>query len=677
MKLFSTVPFFRILIPFVGGIVFGMSYGSFSFTWLILPVLLLVLLVLGFYFKKQNLTKYLLLICADLFLFVYGTNLVAEKKISTDPTYYGNFMRAEKEINIIAAISDLPAEKAKTIKCYLNVLQIKSDSSYKNTDGTIIAYIRKSANDTLLKAGKTLLIKTKLQEIPEPKNPFEFDYKTYLYNRQIHHTAFVDSNAFVVLPIEHKLNFVWETGLKCKDFILQSLKNSSLSERAYAICAALLTGYDDEIDREVMDAFSHSGTLHVLSVSGLHTGLIYLMLGFLFDVFDPKKKYKLAKFTFITLTLWFFALITGFSAPVLRAVIMFNLLGLGKIYLRNNASNQLNILLVSAFMLLCYNPFFIADVGFQLSYFAMFGLIYFQPKFSNLWQPENKLLDNIWQSVTASVAATISTLPITLFYFKQFPIWFFVCNLVVVPLTFVVLMLALLVVLKLNFFAIVINHLIAWLVSFIGLFNSPQFGFIDNIDFKFIDLVFLSILTILFSLALQFRDHKQLAFGLLGLICWQFVSIFDSYKLKNEKLFSVYHINKKHAIVVKNKMQVFLSEVETQDYNFHIRPHLVNLNVGGISHKEFNYLQTPKFSLLILNKPNFFPRMSFANINTLILANNFKINSNDLAAFKKLKTIVSDGSNNDFLNKKTEELSRKFGSIFYTTKLKGAYIETL
>ncbi|MBX3165528.1 MAG: ComEC/Rec2 family competence protein [Bacteroidetes bacterium] len=677
MKLFSNIPFFRILIPFVAGIIFGMSYSSLSFHGLILLAFLLFTFILGFYFKKQNLTKYLFFVCADVFLFMYGVNLVSEKKVSSKPLHYANFVNVEKETNVLAVISDLPAEKAKTIKCYLNVLQIKSDTSYKNAEGTIIAYIRKSPNDTLLQAGKTILFKTNLQEIPEPKNPFEFDYKTYLYNRQIYHTAFVDSNAFMVLPVEHKLNSVWETGLKCKHYILQSLKNSALTDRAYAICAALLTGYDDEIDREVMDAFAHSGTLHVLSVSGLHTGLIYLMLGFLFDVFDRKKKYKLSKFIFITLTLWFFALITGFSAPVLRAVIMFNLLGLGKIYFRSNVSNQLNILLVSAFMLLCYNPFFIADVGFQLSYFAMFGLIYFQPKFSNLFQTENRLVDNIWQSVTASVAATVSTLPITLFYFKQFPIWFFVCNLIVVPATFIVLMLALFVVLKLNFFAVLINYLIACLVWFISLFNSKQFGFIDNIDFRFSDLVFLSLLTVIFSLALQYRNHRRLAWAMLLLISWQFVSMLNSYTSKNESLFALYHINKKHAVFLKNKTQANLSKVENQDYNFHIRPHLINLNVGDISHKEFNYLQTPNFSLLILNKPNFLPRMNFGNINTLVLANNFKLQHKDLTSFKKLKTIVSDGSTNNFINKKTEELSRKFGCVFYSTKAKGAYLEEL
>src|SRR6476620_11471941 len=140
----------------------------------------------------------------------------------------------------------------------------------------------------------------------------------------------------------------WQAGLSCKEFVLKSLKEGGLSAEAYGICAALLTGYDADIDSGIMEAFSHSGTLHVLSVSGLHTGLIYLVLSFLFDLADRRKNRKLLKFLFITFFLWGFALVAGFSAPVLRAVIMFNLLGFGKIFFRAGARHQVNILCVSA-----------------------------------------------------------------------------------------------------------------------------------------------------------------------------------------------------------------------------------------------------------------------------------------------------------------------------------------
>lgn len=613
----------------------------------------------------------------DVFLLAYGIQLAGHANTSRQASFYANLADVEGAVDIIAVINDLPAEKEKTIKCSLKILKIKSDSSYKNAKGSIIAYFKKPVDVNALQAGNTLLIKTKLSEIAAPQNPYEFDYSAYLYNRQIYHTAFIDTGAFAVIPVVGMLNPLWQAGLACKKYVMARLKNSPLSDNAYNICCALLTGYDDEIDKNVMQAFSHSGTLHVLSVSGLHTGLIYLALSFLFDLLDRKQRYRLAKFIFITLVLWFFALITGFSAPVLRAVIMFNLFGLGKIYFRNDARNQVNILLVSAFILLTYNPFFITDIGFLLSYFALFGLIYFQPKLSANWQPANRLVNYTWQSITASFAATISTLPLTLFYFKQFPLWFFVCNLVVVPATFVILFLALLVVLKLNIAAVVTNYLTALLIAFINIFNSDTLGFIDRIHFLLPDVIYLTLIIVLISWAIQYRSYRLMVTGFALIIAWQFTALLVSYGLKSESLLSVYHLKKQNVVSVKNKTSAYISAVDTASYNFHIRPHLISFNYPNITTAQFNYIAMHKRSVLILNAQGSWPATDFSAITTLVLANNFKITEADLQAFRSLETIVADGSNNSYTIKKAEELSRKFGVNFYNTKTKGAYLLTL
>ncbi|MES2680437.1 MAG: ComEC family competence protein, partial [Bacteroidota bacterium] len=375
MKVFLTIPFFRILIPFVAGIIIAIHYAIPPFSWVFFLALIIIISGLLFFKRSTGFNKTALLVLADVFLLMYGMTLVSHCSKNNQTLFYGRVVSPGTEQTFIAVIDDLPLEKEKSFKLSLQILEIKTGRYFKKATGNIFTYVRKSIKTKQLKAGDVLMLRLKLQDLPGPKNPFEFNYKNYLANRQIYHSTFVDSTAYTVLPTGGYLNPVWATGLLCKNYILKQLKSGGLTSNSYAICAALLTGYDDEIDKAVMEAFSHSGTLHVLSVSGLHTGLIYLVLGFLFDLADRKKKHKLLKFVFITLVLWLFALITGFSSPVLRAVIMFNLLGLGKIYFRNDAGNQMNILLVSAFMLLVYNPFFINDVGFQLSYFALAGLI--------------------------------------------------------------------------------------------------------------------------------------------------------------------------------------------------------------------------------------------------------------------------------------------------------------
>lgn len=675
MRAALTIPFFRILIPFLAGIAAGIGLEWSAPHWLLLPALLALIAFFNFYSAKKRAFAGLLL--ADLFLVVCGWNLVQLNRAASRDSFYGNLVSAGEEQSFIAVIDELPVKKQKFVKCSMKLLELKRDSSYEQVSGAIIAYVRRSAADTALAAGRVLLVKAKLSDLQEPKNPYEFDYKAYLQRRQIHHTAFVDSLAYACLPVESGLNPLWQAGLSCKRYLLETLKRSPLTETSYAICAALLTGYDDDIERPVMESFSHSGTLHVLSVSGLHTGLIYLALGFLIDLADRRKKYKVLRFCFISGVLWCFALITGFCPPVLRAVLMFNLLGLGNIFFRNDYRNQLNILCVSAFVLLGYNPFFVADIGFLLSYFALFGLIYFQPKLSAIWQPGNGVLRSAWQSITASVAATVSTLPLTLFYFKQFPIWFFVCNLVVVPATFAILLLALLVVLKINLAAVVINYLVAGLVWFINLFNSEGYGFIDRIDFGLADALYLSLLIVLVSLAVQFRSYRQAMAAALLLICWQLHALEVSLEAKQKLLFSVYHSGHEQVLSVKNRTGVTLTAVTPANYNYHIKPHITSFNNANLSLAGFNYVSCGSEAVLVLSHKDSLPATHLREVTTLVLGHNFRLREADLAGFEKLSTIVADGSNNTYTIKKTQELSRKFGLGFYSTASRGAYLLAL
>lgn len=676
-KVFTNIPFFRIMIPFVIGILLGVNFGLPFINLFFFIGLIAIAISLKLKNKQSVFTKRAFLICVDVFFFLLAVNLVYHANTANSSSYYGRHIKNNSAIFFIATISDLPIEKEKFIKCRLDVNEIKTDSGYKKVKGVLIAYFKKADNNNILKVGTTVILKTKLLTVDEPKNPYEFDYKRYLNNKQIYHTAFIDKETFSVLQTPVQLNPLWYNGLLIKQFVLQKLKASKLTANAYGICAALLTGYDDEIDKQVVESFSHSGTLHVLSVSGLHTGLIYLVLSFLFDAVDRKRKYKLLKFLIITGLLWGFALITGFSAPVLRAVIMFNLLGFGKIFFRSDGRNQVNILLVSAFILLSYDPFFITDVGFLLSYFAVFGLLYFQPKLAGCWQPNNYFLNWLWQGTTVSFAATISTLPLTLFYFKQFPLWFFVCNIIVVPASFIILMLALLIVFKISFAAIVVNYITNWLIAFITFFNSPKFGFIDSIDFTFNDALFLSALIILLSIAFQNKSFKQVALSFVVLIVWQVFAMANAFNSKSENMFVAYQINKKHSVLVKNTTTSVLNDLDSSKFIYHTKPHVISFNNTRLAVNDFNYVTKNNKSILILNKANFLPDISFQKIDYLVLANNFRLTKAHLQSFSNLKAIIMDGSNNSVTTKKNEELSRKFGVELIKTKQTGAYILNL
>lgn len=670
VKLFTDIPFLRILIPLLVGIIPGI-YTSIPIASYTACFLCLAAVLVCLPFKKRKNIRYIFLFFCDVFLIVYGVLLVSKKNLSKDENFYGHFIHPDSSSTIIGIVDDIPVTKPKSFKLPLRVFAIKTNGVFRHVKGNVLVYIRKSLKTNQLKTGDALMIQTRLKEVPIPANPSEFNYRQYLCDKQIYHTAFVDSNALMVVE-KFKETSVWTFGLWCKTWLLKRIKHASLSSSSYAICAALLTGYDDDVEKPVMDAFSRSGTLHVLSVSGLHVGLIYLLMNFLFNFFDSKNKYRNFRFIVITLVLWGFALMTGFSAPVLRSAIMFSLMGIGKLYFRNHRRNQMNILLLSAFIMLCYNPFYVRDIGFLLSYFAMAGLFYLQPLLAMNIQPDNVLLKYIWESFTASMAATISTLPVTLYYFKQFPVWFLITNLVVVPVTSLLLCLTLLLIIKASLAAPVINALNGALMRFISLFNSES-SYIGNIHFEWSDLLCLSILLVAVLSFLHSRSYRLGQVTLLMLICWQFFCLLSSWQIKRNSVFTVYHLQKSYAYSIKSGTSVSLVYLQPRDYDHHIRPHLNSFNYPSVDSTSFNFISNNEVNVLIANKTITFQHLDRGLVHVIVLSNDIQLPESELANYRSLRLVVVDGSNNIQTVQRTEKLCRKFGIGFYNTAVNGAY----
>ncbi|MEL7145099.1 MAG: ComEC/Rec2 family competence protein, partial [Bacteroidota bacterium] len=197
-------------------------------------------------------------------------------------------------------------------------------------------------------------------------------------------------------------------------------------------------GIKDDLDKELKSAYSAAGAMHVLAVSGLHVGIIQLLLSWVLGFLKKRKKGKLAFVILSLLALWFYAFVTGLSPSVLRATTMFSIILIGQQAIRNH--NIYNSLAVSAFLILLYSPMMIRDVGFQLSYIAVFGIVSLQPRISAILNPENYLLKKTWDITCVSLAAQMATLPISIYYFHQFPSYFLLSNLLVIPSAFIILM---------------------------------------------------------------------------------------------------------------------------------------------------------------------------------------------------------------------------------------------
>jgi competence protein ComEC len=674
-RLFSANPFLRISFPFIAGILCGIVVGTVRVPIIALIASLITLPALSLYEGlSTTLRRVLFAASVDVFFFLFGLSAVRNHDPAAAPDHYSRYPR-ENQSQMVAVVRDIPREKEKSVRLDLSVLKIAAGGKWRDASGRIYLYAKKEAPMPAYRAGDVIAFSSQLRPVSPPKNPEEFNYSQYLSDRGVYHTAFAQPDAIHVIDHGVGLNPIWKAGLACKAYVLRRLRSSGISNEAAAICAALLTGYDADIDSDTRDAFAHSGTLHVLSVSGLHTGLLYLALGWLFGRFDPHNRRAKLRMAFVTLFLWTFALITGFSPPVLRAVIMFTLLGIGGLFFRGR-NNTINLLLVSAFILLIYNPYYIRDVGFLLSYFAMAGLLVIQPVLSSKWRPASRGGRYVWESVTASVAATIATLPLTLWFFKQFPIWFVVSNLVVVPLSFAILLLAAAMLLVPIIIPHLINALVAAMAWFIGLFDNSQFGYVGRINFNGTDALFLSGLLIVLAYALRYRSGRALQASLLLIATWQVVSLTGYWRDVGVNSLTVYESGRNSIVSIKKGPNVSVMSSDEGAFRFHAEPHLTSLSPRQINNDVFNLVAGSEGeAALILNSPEPCDVADSAaeRIGTLVLCKGRTINAGELSRFPVLTTIVVDGSHSARNCREIAELCGRAGLAFHSTARDGAF----
>ncbi|MGD1840605.1 MAG: ComEC/Rec2 family competence protein [Thermonemataceae bacterium] len=356
--------------------------------------------------------------------------------------------------------------KEKSLKVLVQVSKIKHKQDWQAASGKVLLYIDKATkNKDCLQFGEQMIWKSNLQRLQPPQNPDAFNYARYLSFQQIYHQQYIPEGSFFLLGKQlafYQYPIAWS--LAVRKYCDRALKRAIDDPRAYALAAALTFGIREYLDVDIKQAFADAGATHILAVSGLHVGLIYILIS---SVLGSIKHFPRGKYLFLAVVLvilWSYAFVTGLSGSVLRAVSMFSLMEIAKTLRRN--TNVYNSLAVSAFFLLCFNPYFIMQVGFQLSYLAVLGIVYLHPRLYRLWDTPNRWVDLIWQTTLVSVAAQVATFPITLYYFNQYPTYGLLTNLMMIPAGYGILVGGLLTVLTspVPVVAEGIGFLLTWLI---------------------------------------------------------------------------------------------------------------------------------------------------------------------------------------------------------------------
>ncbi|MCR6638216.1 MAG: competence protein ComEC family protein [Sporocytophaga sp.] len=435
MEHWVSYPFVRFLLFFLSGILFAIFIPGENLTGLYIGFIFstaIYLLLLIFYNPQLFYSKNILYsILCSLTLFFAGAIITRQQ--DKEPTA----IKLEAGLNSCnyfqAKITGETEQKGNFYKITARVEKIKTAQTWRTVDIDIILWIKNELVDNPF-YGQTYLFNGSLTRISGANYYKSFDPQKYYRYKNI----FYQSTPFKLIQLNSNPDsYIIYHSLVLKEYFARRFGKFIEDKEALGITEGIILGKRDGISSDVRDIYSGTGAMHLLSVSGLHIGLLYQLLLFLLNPLIYLPRGKLIRFISISLLLIGYALLTGLVPPVLRSTIMFLIFLIAKTISKKH--NPYNTLAISALIILIYDPFTIADIGFQLTYLAMGGLIFLQPKLSGFYEPKRWLDSQVWTITTGGIAATIITFPISLYYFHSFPVYFSLSNLLVAPLSYVIL----------------------------------------------------------------------------------------------------------------------------------------------------------------------------------------------------------------------------------------------
>lgn len=580
--------FVRTVFIFIGGVALGMYApdllpGPWDAIVVCGGILLYIILVL--FRSKHRINPGWLGLPL---IFVMGYVHVVRQ---TESRHAGHLINIREPVDgYQGVITGFAEEKAHSWKVEARVLKVHT-SAWRIAEGRVLLYFSKEAYEKPFAYGDVLMISGQPGLPDGPANPGEFDYRAHLALQNIYHQDFIRQGEAVKTGYNPPSRLM-AVAFRARNWAQATLNRYIDGAREQAIAAALVLGVTDGLDNELLDAYAATGSMHVLAVSGLHISILYFIL---LSILSPLKKMTGGRWLVPViglLVMWMYAFITGLPPSVLRAVTMFSFLAMARIWARN--SNVFNTLAVSAFCLLIYDPFLIRSVGFQLSYLAVLGIVYLYPRILVLWEPGSRAMAEIWKITTVSLAAQCATFALGLLYFHQFPNVFLLSNLMVVPLSSLVLIGGI-AVLGVSFVPVIASVLGTCLAMLIRFLNYVVFS-LESIPFAltrnvYIDVWQCALLMLFLVIVIALVHYKKFGYMVasacvvLGFAALQWVHFWRDV---NVRMVAVYSIPGHAAVDLIDRGQTFFITDSTllndsRAIRYHITPNRIIRGVGSVS----------------------------------------------------------------------------------------------
>lgn len=611
------------------------------------------------------------------FLLFFGIGLITihSHQVLNNPKHYRNFLHNK---DVLQLQLDKQLKPNKTYHSYF--AEVKQVGQSKTT-GKLLLYIPKDSAQTDWQTGDLVYCKSELVPVPPAQNPNQFSYRDYLEKEQVFDQMYIKPGTYLrKAPEKETMNV---TAFKIRQRIVKNLSQKSISPDAMAIVQAMFLGQKQEMNAALYNDYKNTGMVHILAISGLHIGILLLFLKMLLKPLLRLKYGKTVHFALLLLFLWFYAFLIGFSASVVRAVTMFTAVLIG-IQFKRRITVQ-NSLVTSLFFLLLLHPFYLWQVGFQMSYLAVFFIVGFQLLLKKIYQPKNRAGSYFWNLATVTLAAQLGVLPLSLYYFHQFSGLFLVSSLIFLPVLglilgfgFVVIILAYFGVLP-QLLATVFGQAVDFLNQGIAWLGSAEGFVFNNIHITVSTTLALYIFLFLAFALWKERNLSLLPFLFIMIIFIQLTVLIQKKRISSANELVVMHKFKEttlvqrqgqSAILIKSKDSINGTEMYLTNYlaankvkNLRLEPTGLKLIPCG----EVNYLLITKdfnYRNIHLSKPN------------IILSNSPKINLDRLIRHFQPQMVIADGSNLPYLIKIWEKTCKVKGVKLHVTGRNGAYVHS-
>jgi competence protein ComEC len=680
--IWKKAPFLRILLPLCVGIILeyfwkiNISILLYCFIVLTIAFILFIALPEAMRYRLRTLQGSIL----SLFLIIFGSFICWQKDVRNHKNWYGNHYKQESVF--LVSILEPPVEKAKSYKALAKVISTIDNDSPKSSGGNIILYLAKDSVSKNLTYGNRLFIRNKIQLIKNSGNPGGFDYARFLEFQQIYHQCFLKNEDW--RPAKGNDAGAFKSALfNTRDYVIRTIDRYIEGKDESALAKALLIGYRVDLDKDLVQAYSNAGVIHLIAISGLHLGLIYAMLLWITIKIPLLKKNKTVRIVLILLCLWLFAFLTGAPPSVMRAAVMFSFISFATIFQKR--FSIYNSLCASAFLLLCFDPYLLWNVGFQLSFLAVLGIVLLQNPIYNCLYFKRKVSDYTWQIASVSIAAQLFTVPLCFYYFHQLPLLFLIANIIAIPLATAALWgcIALIVLSPINIIAVYAGKIIMavlWLMNHsVLLINSFPFALWNDVSISVSQTILLYgvLITLIFWL---FKKNKfALKLALVGILSFSFITLYQTWKSSDQRKMIVYNVPGHSAVDFLNGRSHYLAADSSlaedkllTSYNLKPSRVLFKANRKGaiaqaLLHEDKFYHFYNKKILIVEPGVSYLPLSEKIALDYIIITKNAHITIDDLAQTFDCKTFIFDGSNSlwkiDQLKKECEELHLHFHSV--------------